>query len=184
MNRKKAFGIEDVRKIQQKISLRPFKGEKKTLIVNLYKGISTEAQNAMLKLLEEPPSSSIIILQVENSGIFLPTILSRAQIIEIKNEEDGTDGTHLENIDGVGEALLLAQNLSKDKNEAIAWLERSILSTRNNMIEKIDDRNTSYKLRKTIHQLEMTHYELKNTNVNTRLSLENLFLNLINSGNT
>lgn len=180
----KAFGIDNVKKIQQKIFLKPSSGKRKSVTINLDKGISIEAQNAMLKLLEEPPASSIIILKTPSSNLFLSTVLSRAQIIELSNQTNNnpTD-KHFENINGVEEALLLAQNLSEDKNEAISWLEQTILNLRNEMISNISNKKESLSIRKKIHKFEIAHYDLKNTNINVRLTLENLFLNLINSGN-
>ncbi len=177
----KALGIEDVRKIQEKIFLRPFKGDKKALFVVMQQGATPDAQNAMLKLLEEPPPSSLIFLITDNHLAFLPTVLSRAKIIEIEAEEIKTDDEALEKIlslNGAGERLHLAQVVSKEKTEAIKWLEGAILSARERMLEKVEDKEEALKLRKLIHKLELTHYDLKTTNANPRLALENLFLNL------
>ncbi len=46
--------------------------------------LGVEAQNALLKTLEEPPTASFIILQVNSTSELLPTILSRVQAIEVK----------------------------------------------------------------------------------------------------
>ena len=71
----------------------------------------------MLKLLEEPPPSSIIILITDNYHIFLPTILSRVKVIELTAEinidQEKTKDLLLMN--GEGDSLYLAQQLSKDK---------------------------------------------------------------------
>ena len=177
----KALGIEDVRNIQKTIFLKPFKGEKKALIVKLFAGATIEAQNSMLKLLEEPPLNTLIFLVTSNAQIFLPTILSRTKIIELKNEEFQTNESGLEeilNLNGAGERLYLAQVVAKDKNEAITWLEGTILAARKKMLSELANKQESLRLRKLIHKLELTHYDLKTTNVNVRLCLENLFLNL------
>ncbi len=176
----KAIGIEDVRKIQEKIFLKPFKGDKKALFVVMQQGATPDAQNAMLKLLEEPPPSTIIFLITDNHLTFLPTILSRAKIIEIQTETN-SNSDNLEKIlslGGAGERLHLAQVVSKEKTEAISWLESAILSAREKMLENVEDRQEALKLRKLIHKLELTHYDLKTTNANPRLALENLFLNI------
>lgn len=177
----KALGIEDVRNIQKKIFLKPFKGEKKALVINLSLGISDEAQNSMLKLLEEPPKSSLILLIAQNSGIFLPTVLSRAKIIEIRHEsqEHNDEGFEkLRSLVEIGSALKLAQEVSKEKLKAIVWLEGTILSARNDMLKNLENKQEALRIRKMIHKLELTHYDLKTTNSNSRLALENLFLNL------
>ncbi len=177
----KALGIEDVRKIQEKIFLKPFKGERKALFVIMQQAATPDAQNAMLKLLEEPPANTLIYLVTTNHLSFLPTVLSRAKIIEVKNEEVRTDSEILEkilNLNGAGERLYLAQVVSKEKTEAVAWLETAILSAREKMLENVEDKQEALKLRKLIHELELTHYTLKSSNANPRLALENLFLNI------
>ncbi len=177
----KALGIEDVRKIQEKIFLKPFKGERKALFVVMQQSATPDAQNAMLKLLEEPPANTLIYLVTTNHLSFLPTVLSRAKIIEVENEEVRTDSEILEKIlslDAAGERLYLAHVVSKEKTEAISWLETAILSAREKMLENVEDKPEALKLRKLIHKMELTHYDLKTTNANPRLALENLFLNL------
>ena len=177
----KALGIEDVRKIQEKIFLKPFKGEKKAVIIFMMQGATIDAQNAMLKLLEEPPSNTLIYLITNNYLAFLPTVLSRAKVIEVEKDEIQTDDEILEKIlslDSAGERLYLAQVVSKEKTKAISWLETAILSAREKMLEKVEDKPEALKLRKLIHKLELTHYDLKTTNANPRLALENLFLNI------
>lgn len=177
----KALGIEDVRNIQKNIFLKPFKGKKKATIIILKNGATIEAQNSMLKLLEEPPPSSLIFLITNNAKIFLPTILSRVKLIELTNEEFQTNPKGLEEIlslDTAGDRLYLAQIVGKDKDEVIIWLETTILAARDKMLKNLNDKQESLKYRKLIHKLELTHYDLKTTNVNPRLALENLFLNI------
>ena len=175
----KDLGIEDVRNIKKKIFLKPLRGTRKSNILILKKGATTQAQNAMLKLLEEPPPSSIIILVAGSHHIFLPTILSRVKVIEVKDERKiKNDGlAQILEINGAGDALYLAEAVSKDKSQAIVWLENSILSAREEMIKNIDNPGETKKYQKIITALELAHFDLKNTNVNTRLALENLFLN-------
>ncbi len=175
------LGIEDVRSIQKKIFLKPLKGERKSLILVLRTGITDEAQSSMLKLLEEPPPSSLIFLITANHLLLLPTILSRTTLIELGEDERelGSSLSQVLEIQTSGDALALAQELSKDKASAILWLEDLILSARDKMIKSLDDKKESLKIRKMIHEIELTHYNLKTTNANPRLALENLFLNLI-----
>lgn len=71
-----AFGIDDVRTLTDMSFIRPVQGDIR-LIVVLLKSISTEAQQALLKLLEEPPSSTTFVFCVHSSLYLLPTLLSR-----------------------------------------------------------------------------------------------------------
>lgn len=176
----KALGIEDVRNLKKKIFLKPFQGDKKLNVLILKNGATLDSQNSMLKLLEEPPKSSIIILVTDNYHIFLPTILSRVKVIEVKEENkfNGEGLAQILDLESPGDSLYLAQVVGKDKQQAIIWLEDAILSAREMMLKSLDDQKKALELRRLIHQLEIAHFDLKNTNVNTRLALENLFLTI------
>ncbi len=83
------LGIADVRNMQKKLFLKPLRGEKKAIILYDSHTASIETQNALLKVLEEPPAHTIIILAAANENIFLPTVLSRCKIMKLDktNEE-------------------------------------------------------------------------------------------------
>jgi len=73
--------IDQIREIQSALSLRPFEGSKKVLIVDGADGLNTASSNAFLKTLEEPPGDSLIILISSMPQSLLPTIRSRCQEI-------------------------------------------------------------------------------------------------------
>lgn len=76
-NRARSIGIDVVRHITGALSKRPFEG-RRTVIALFEAHLATvEAQNALLKLLEEPPASAVIILVTDFPDRLLPTILSR-----------------------------------------------------------------------------------------------------------
>lgn len=74
------FGIENVQEIVDVNSRKPTVGIYKIIVVVLH-SISHQAQNAILKTLEEPRPGTFIFILTNTSAIFLPTILSRVQII-------------------------------------------------------------------------------------------------------
>ncbi len=74
--------IEEVRKVKNFVSLSPYAGPYKFVIVNDAHLMTAEAQNALLKILEEPSPSSILILVTANPNSLLPTIISRCQEIK------------------------------------------------------------------------------------------------------
>jgi DNA polymerase-3 subunit delta' len=57
---------------------------RRSIIVEDSQQLTTEAQNALLKLLEEPPADTLIILTVTETSLLLPTVVSRLQTIPIK----------------------------------------------------------------------------------------------------
>jgi DNA polymerase III delta prime subunit len=177
----KQIGIADVKNIQAKAYLRPIKSKEKAIIILGFLGITTEAQNALLKLLEEPPNNTIILLLVETVDSVLPTIRSRCKIIELHKKTDDEHENFEEYLKllraiekaGVGERLKFAQDYSKDKNQVIQTVEKMVLSLRNELLK-----NPNTELTKQIKTLQKTYFAIKNTNVNLRLALENLLLNL------
>lgn len=74
--------IDQVRNLRSTIYQKPVKSRFKLAIIYRAHTLTKEAQNALLKLLEEPPEHAVIILQAENKDSLLPTILSRVEIIE------------------------------------------------------------------------------------------------------
>ena len=73
--------IDQIRRAQDSISLKPSEGRKKVLIVDGAETMNESAQNAFLKTLEEPPGDSLIILITSMPQSLLPTIRSRCQAL-------------------------------------------------------------------------------------------------------
>lgn len=82
--------IEQIREFQRKVTEKPIISNKKVYIINDSDKMTTEAQNCLLKTLEEPPEFVTIILIGSNESAFLSTIKSRCMILhfdKIPNEE-------------------------------------------------------------------------------------------------
>lgn len=80
------LGIDDIRSAQHFLRLKTTgqNSLRRFLLISQASTLSEEAQNALLKTLEEPPEDTIIILLVENSQQLLPTCRSRLRLITIK----------------------------------------------------------------------------------------------------
>lgn len=74
--------IEEIRNIRYEASLKPYEGKKRVFIINDSEKMTEEAQNAFLKLLEEPFQSHIFILTSSSIGGLLPTVLSRCKTLK------------------------------------------------------------------------------------------------------
>lgn len=82
--------IEQIRNLQKRIQEKPIISDKKIYIINDSEKMTKEAQNCLLKTLEEPPEFAIIILIGNNESLFLDTIKSRCIILhfdKIGNDE-------------------------------------------------------------------------------------------------
>jgi DNA polymerase III subunit delta' len=90
VKKEKNIPVEAVRKIQHDLSLFPFSGKYKVLIINDAHKMSVAAQNALLKTLEEPNETSILILVTHDASKIIPTIQSRCRkvIFGLADEEE------------------------------------------------------------------------------------------------
>ena len=83
--KKRELGVNVIRdRINNDIVLKPYSSKYKVYIVDEAEKMNTQAQNAMLKTIEEPPEYAVIILLTSNHNSFLQTILSRCVTIETK----------------------------------------------------------------------------------------------------
>lgn len=73
--------IEAIRGVKHFLSLSPLNGNRKIVLIDQANRMQEEAQNAILKILEEPSASSIIILITSQLEGLLPTITSRCQVV-------------------------------------------------------------------------------------------------------
>lgn len=69
--------VETARTIRSACAVLPGDGDRRVFLIRHAHTMNASAQNALLKLLEEPPSYAFFILMTENAGAILPTILSR-----------------------------------------------------------------------------------------------------------
>lgn len=74
------LGIAEARKIKAHFSLKPYSLKGRVVIIEDISVMTIEAQNALLKTLEEPPEEAILILGTPSEANLLPTILSRLSI--------------------------------------------------------------------------------------------------------
>lgn len=78
---KKSIGVEVIRELSTDVYIRPFESENKVYIIEDGAALTNEAQNAMLKILEEPPEYAIFIIIVPSSALLLPTVVSRCSCV-------------------------------------------------------------------------------------------------------
>lgn len=100
-----SIGVDDIREqIQDTIMIRPYSSYYKVYIMDEAEKMTVQAQNALLKTIEEPPSYAVIILLTTNEDLFLPTILSRCVQLKLKPLKDSVIQKYLEEFMGISES--------------------------------------------------------------------------------
>lgn len=136
-----SISIDDIRKLQSDIQKKPYEKGVKVFIIHEAEKMTEQAQNALLKTLEEPPGSSVIVMLAQNQYVLLNTIISRCQILKFsrapeKNIEEylkrkmGVDETEARQIAAfsegiVGKAVEILNDdvIKKDRDEIIDIVE-------------------------------------------------------------
>ncbi len=86
ISRHKLFSVEDARTVTQHASQKAFSGENRAIIITAHR-VYHQAQNALLKLFEEPSPGTHLFLILPTLGGLLPTLRSRVQVLHIKNND-------------------------------------------------------------------------------------------------
>lgn len=83
------IGVEDIRsQINNDIGIKPYKGPYKVYIISDGEKMTPQAQNALLKTLEEPPAYGVILILTTSVESMLPTILSRCVVLNMRPVRD------------------------------------------------------------------------------------------------
>lgn len=181
-----SIGIAQIKDVQKKVYYKPSAGERKAIVIQNAETLSEEAQNALLKVLEEPPKDTLFYVISTSREAVLPTIQSRCQIIELPPENPVITPEDKEALDEqltaitknpIPEGLLLAESLSRNKKDALIWLRRAIIIFRGKILADLDAQNIAADT-SLLKAMQETLTLLEQTNVTPRLALENLFFML------
>lgn len=109
--------IDQARALRKHLRFAPLERGRRVIIVNDAQTMNAEASNAMLKILEEPPNDTHIILTASQTTDLLPTIVSRCQNIHFRPIPVGK----------IAEVLVAQDNLDQDTATALAILAKGSL---------------------------------------------------------
>src|SRR3989344_3725692 len=85
------ISIDDIRGIKRFLSLEPYFGKHKVVIIEEFERMKMEASSAILKILEEPPKQSTFILLSDYPHLLLDTVLSRVHKVDFSAGENAQD---------------------------------------------------------------------------------------------
>lgn len=195
-----SIGIDQIRYLESQVSLKPQESTVKVAVIKASQNLTPEAQNALLKTLEEPPQSTIIILEADQKAALPETLTSRCKLLFATDVIDycptrkAQEKILAENqqilFGNLGDKFTLAQKLSLG---ALDWLERELyfwrdialmtLGCHDLIIHQEVEKNLEFLARK-MEKGEIFDYlgkliktrKLVLQNINKRLALEVLFL--------
>jgi DNA polymerase-3 subunit delta' len=131
--------IDQIRELIRIFSLKSYEGNIRIAIVLQAHRLNPSAGNALLKILEEPPDRSLLILTTENPAELLPTILSRCQHMKLKPVSSGQIQTEIQErykIDA-DSANAVAKMSGGSPSRACAMIESGWLEKRNWLFQRL-----------------------------------------------
>lgn len=155
--------IEQIREMQRKVAEKPIISNKKVYLIDNADTMTTEAQNCLLKTLEEPPEYVTIILIGKNEENFLTTIKSRCTKVYFDKISNDELKTYLSknNITDISEDLLemadgsIRKALEINENKESYYLLENIMNNidKCDIIEILNKASELYKSKETIHSI-------------------------------
>lgn len=88
---KKSIAVDQVRELRKEAFIRPHKADKRVFIIDKADTMNASSQNALLKVLEEPPETVMFVLIAENKAAFLDTVISRCVVLNVTAGDDARD---------------------------------------------------------------------------------------------
>ncbi len=174
------FTIEDARSLSERAQNTPLTEDGKKIFIISLKNITHEAQNALLKLFEEPPKQTHFILISPNTSFFLPTLLSRFEVKEIspkKNLDDSIAKKFIklplkEKLDFAHEIASDIKDEKKSKSDAINFVSELEIEMQKALVDK---KNTS-EIIFFVEELLLAKKSLYGRSPSIKLILEHLSL--------
>ncbi len=170
---KTSISIDEIRNLKKHIFQKPVSLPYKFIIVEEAHKLTIEAQNAILKILEEPPSSAIIILEAENKFSLIPTILSR--VVTIDNEiprSEPADSKSILDFESETDLLLEVTNIKNPK----IWLDSQIFILTKKLKVEIKNSQSREEVKRIAKVIRLCANAKKmiTANINPRFALTNL----------
>ena len=194
---KSSIGIDSIRSIFQFIRMRPVENRFRFVIIQHYDSLTTEAQNALLKTLEEPNPSIVVILLAQTTDTLLQTVLSRVQTIRLtlpSHIDETLDPQEIESLSNILQEIVLFGSIpaifqfsqsitknNKDRNATIHYLEffyrllnsRLTQSANKTFLKELPD----YMLIRMMNGITRTIAQVKQ-NASLQLAVEAMLINI------
>ena len=174
------IGIEAIRNWVKRLSYKPISSTQKIGIIHPGELMSIEAQQALLKTIEEPPVETMIAITIPFLGAVLPTIQSRCIELSLGNTDDSNQSDALlTEVLGANQSKRLAlAEVHGTADQADTYIKNLRIALQRTLMMQY--KNSSYDLSTLLPiypHLDTAEQALK-ANVHPRLVIENLLLSL------
>jgi DNA polymerase-3 subunit delta' len=131
--------IDQIRTLQQHLRFRPLEGRWRVVIICDAHNMKIEAANALLKVLEEPPSGNLFILAAPDTSALIPTIVSRCLHLRFQPLAAADIATHLHRVHAVdpARASVVAHLAGGSLSRALALVDERALVRRRWLLETL-----------------------------------------------
>ena len=177
---KNSIGIEEVKGLQKEMMYKPFQEKIQVAIIHNSEKLTHEAQNSLLKSLEESGEQTIYILHADNEKNLLPTIRSRSRIIYTQHAQEDTPDT----LSDVSEMDIFSQfSQIETFSESRKTSHEFINAIENNIKKKFETNIKNGNIdgsRKNLEALKVVQFSREKIegNCNRRLTLESMVVQL------
>ncbi len=181
---KSSIGIEEVKNFQKEMIYKPFEEKYQAGIILEAEKLTPEAQNALLKTLEDPSEYSLFFLCVDNEKNLLPTIISRGQVLyspeEIEQQESNVKNIEdIFELDDIVEQFNLIEKYSTERELTLEFINsiENIFRSRLELDIKNGNIESSKKNKDSLNVIQESREKIF-ANCNRRLTLEAMFIRL------
>lgn len=165
------FLIDDARRVFDQHLKKTPEGELQVFVLS-FNFITTEAQNALLKMFEEPKERTVFFIISPNKNIFLETILSRVNVLEkIGKSEQGTGKEFLNK--NMGERMKFIADLVKNIKG-----EKAVKQDTIDLLSEIEVELEKNKKIKSLKSIIMARKYINLNGTSVKMLLENVALNV------
>ncbi len=176
-----SIGIEQIKELQEEMRYKPFLEKYQIALILDAKKLTTQAQNAFLKTLEDSSDTTIYILITGNERDLLPTIVSRSKKLyskaKVKNKTNKSDLDMCFENDDLVYCFSIFEKIAKEKILSLQYLDTYLNSLQEELRNGIKKGRDIDRVTEKISLVNITKGQI-NANGNRRLLLENLYLQI------
>lgn len=164
------YTISSIRQIKNFLSQKPFQSPCKIILISNAQNLSLDAQNTLLKNLEEPGPNNYFILTIPKISFLIPTIISRCSLINLESQPKNLSKSQFNLPQNTSQAINLSDQLSVNKENILPILTDQLNFYHQSIIDS-PSKKTSQTINKLIISINMI-----NSHIDPKFALDYFLL--------